>query len=61
MGIIDRLGFEKGRYNTLFFDYRKISAATERHAYTVMKMDECIDSLREATIVYTVDAHKGYW
>ena len=42
-------------------DYRKLNALTIRDAYPIPRMDECIDSLGEATIFTTLDANSGYW
>ena len=42
-------------------DYRKLNAATIRDSYPIPRMDECIDSLGEATVFTTLDCNSGYW
>jgi Reverse transcriptase (RNA-dependent DNA polymerase) len=42
-------------------DYRKLNALTVRDCYPLPRMDDCLDSLGEATIFSTLDANSGYW
>ena len=42
-------------------DYRKLNAVTVRDSYPIPRMDECIDSLGDATVFTTLDANSGYW
>ena len=42
-------------------DYRKLNAMTVRDSYPIPRMDECIDSLGDATLFTTLDANSGYW
>ena len=42
-------------------DYRKLNAVTIRDAYPIPRMDECIDSLADATVFSTLDCNSGYW
>lgn len=42
-------------------DYRRLNALTIRDSYPIPRMDECIDSLGEATIFTTFDCNSGYW
>ena len=42
-------------------DYRRLNAVTVRDTYPLPRMDECIDSLGEATVFSTLDANWGYW
>ncbi len=42
-------------------DYRKLNTLTVRDSYPLPRMDECIDSLGEATVFTTLDAYAGYW
>ena len=42
-------------------DYRRLNALTIRDSYPLPRMDECIDSLGEATVFTTLDANAGYW
>ena len=42
-------------------DYRKLYAVTVRDSYPLPRMDECIDSLGDATVFTTLDCNSGYW
>ena len=42
-------------------DYRKRNAATLADTYPLPRIDECLDSLGDATIFTTLDASSGYW
>ena len=42
-------------------DYRRLNASTIRDSYPLPRMDECIDSLGDATIFTTLDCNSGYW
>ena len=42
-------------------DYRKLNAVTKRDSYPMPRMDECIDSLGDATLFSTLDCNSGYW
>lgn len=42
-------------------DYRRLNAITIRDSYPIPRMDECIDSLGEASVFTTLDANSGYW
>ena len=42
-------------------DYRKLDAATVRDSYTLPRMDECMDSLGDATVFTTLDFNSGHW
>jgi len=42
-------------------DYRKLNAITVRDTYPLPRMDECIDSLGDATLFSTLDCNSGYW
>lgn len=44
-----------------FFDYCRLTAMTPRGTYPVLKMDESIDSLGDASIFTTLDCSSGYW
>ena len=45
----------------LCVDYRRLNAVTIRDSYPIPRMDECIDSLGEATVFTTLDCNSGYW
>ena len=42
-------------------DYRKLNAVTVSDTYPLPRIDDCIDSLGNATIFTTLDANSGYW
>jgi len=42
-------------------DYRLLNVVTKKYSYPLARMDECIDSLGEATIFSTLDCNSGYW
>jgi Reverse transcriptase (RNA-dependent DNA polymerase) len=42
-------------------DYRKLNAVTVKDSYPLPRMDECLDSLGDAIIFYTLDCNSGYW
>jgi hypothetical protein len=42
-------------------DYRKLNAVTVRDSYPLPRMDECIDSLGDASVFSTLDCNSGYW
>ena len=42
-------------------DYRRLNTLTIRDSYPIPRMDECIDSLGDATVFSTLDANAGYW
>lgn len=42
-------------------DYRKLNEATVKDSYPIPRMDDCLDSLGDATIFTGLDAYSGYW
>ena len=42
-------------------DYRRLSVVTVKDSYPIPRMDDCLDSLGEATIFTWLDAYSGYW
>ncbi len=42
-------------------DYRKLNEVTVKDSYPIPRMDDCLDSLGEATIFTGLDAYSGYW
>ena len=42
-------------------DYRRLNTRTVNDAYPLPRMDDCIDSLDDATIFSTLDCNSGYW
>jgi len=43
------------------FDYRLLNVVNKRDFYPLPRMDECIDSLGEATIFSTLNCNAAYW
>jgi len=44
-----------------YVEYRLLNVVTKKDSYPLPRMDECIDSLGEATIFSTLDCNAGYW
>lgn len=42
-------------------DYRKLNALTKRDSYPIPRIDECLDSLGDASYFSSLDANSGYW
>jgi len=42
-------------------NYRLLNVVTNKYSYPLPRVDECIDSLGEATIFSTRDCNAGYW
>lgn len=42
-------------------DFCKCNAVTTRDSYALQRMDECIDTLRDAKIFSTLGANSSYW
>jgi hypothetical protein len=42
-------------------DYRRLNAVTENDSYAIPRIDDCLDSLRDARFFTTLDANCGYW
>lgn len=42
-------------------DYIKLNVMTARDTYPLPSMNECIDSLEDAAIFFTVNCNKVYW
>ena len=45
----------------LCVDYHKLNVATVCDSYRLPRIDECIDSLSNATVSTTLDYNSGYW
>jgi Reverse transcriptase (RNA-dependent DNA polymerase) len=43
------------------FCYRRLNAVTVRGSYPLPRMDECIDSLEDASVFSTIYCNSGYW
>jgi hypothetical protein len=41
-------------------DYRRLNTVTVRDSYPLPRMDECIDSLRDARVCSTLYCNSGY-
>ncbi len=44
-----------------FSAYRRVNAEMKRESYSISRMDEFIDSLREANTFPSLNANSGYW
>ena len=42
-------------------DYRKLNEVTVKDSYPIPRMDDCLDSLGEASVFTGLDAYSGYW
>jgi hypothetical protein len=42
-------------------DYRRVNELTRKDSYPLPRMDECLDSLKDAGIFTTLDCNSGYW
>jgi hypothetical protein len=42
-------------------DYRRLNTVTVRDSYPLPRMDECINSLRDASVFSTLDCNSGFW
>jgi hypothetical protein len=42
-------------------DSRKLNAVTVRDSYPLPRMDECLNSLGDASVFSTLDCNSGYW
>lgn len=42
-------------------DYRRLNERTVKDVYPIPRMDDCLDSLGDATVFSTVDCNAGYW
>lgn len=56
------LAFVLNKDDTLIFciDYIKLNDLTVRDLYRLQRMDQCIDSLRVAEVLPTIDANSAY-
>jgi len=42
-------------------DYRRLDERTVKDVYPIQRMDDCLDSLGDATVFCTLDCNAGYW
>jgi len=42
-------------------DYRRLNERTVKDVYPIPRMDDCLDSLNDATVFSTLDCNAGYW
>eukprot|EP00170_Pyropia_yezoensis_P001204 contig_5367_g1208 len=52
---------KKDQTTRFCIDYRRLNLVTKKDSYPIPRMDECIDSLGEATVFTTIDCRAGYW
>lgn len=51
---------KKDKSFRFFLNCRKLNSISRRDSYLISRNNECIDSLGEATIFFTLDANSGY-
>jgi len=49
-----------GRFRT-FGDFRRLKERTVKVVYLIQRMDDCHESLGDATVFSTLDCNAGYW
>jgi len=42
-------------------DYRRLNNITKKNAYPLPRMEDCLDSLRDAQVFTSLDCTEGYW
>jgi len=42
-------------------DYRRLNERTVKHVYPIPRMDNCLDSIGDATVFSNLDCNSGYW
>jgi len=42
-------------------DYRRLNERTVKDVYPIARMDDCLDSIGDATVFSTLDCNAGYW
>ena len=42
-------------------EYRRLNDRTVKDFYPIPRMDDCLNSLGDATVFYTRDCNAGYW
>jgi len=50
-----------GGHFRFFVDYRRLNERTVKDVYPIPRMDDCLDSLGDATVFSTLDCNSGYW
>jgi len=50
-----------GGHFRFFVDYRRLHERTVKDVYPIRRMDDCLDSLGDATVFSTLDCNAGYW
>ena len=54
------LVMKKNEKKRFCVDYRKLNAITKKDSYSLLQIDEFLDSLAEATYFSTLDLMSGY-
>lgn len=52
---------KRDRSSRICIDYGKLSTITIRGSYFIPRIDECIDPLGYALILFTLDVSRGFW
>jgi len=50
-----------GGYFRFCVEYRRLNESTVKDVYPIPRMDDCLDSLGDATAFSTLDCNAGYW
>jgi len=50
-----------GDHFRFFVDYRRLNERPVKDVYPIPRMDDCLDSLGDATVFFTLDCNAGYW
>jgi len=50
-----------GGHFRFFVDYRRLNERTVKDVCPIPRMDDCLDSLGNATVFSTLDCNSGYW
>ena len=61
LGISNHVSHKKDGSTWFCVDHRKVNAVTHKHAYTIPRVDDTLDTLSGSTGFSTIDLKSGYW